>query len=152
MGPAAAVSLSIVPRVVSDANVFISTLLFRNGRLAWLRSHWREKRCVPLLSRASASELNRILSYPKFRLSAEQHVELHGFYLPYCDTTDVTESCPVVCRDAKDQIFLDLAQSGRADILVSGYQDLLVLRGQTTFAIETPEEYRNRVLKLTARK
>ncbi len=101
---------------------------------------------MPLLSRATASELTRILSYPKFRLTAEQRVELHGFYLPYCETIEEIERSPVVCRDAKDQIFLDLAQSGKADILVSGDQDLLALGGQTTFGIETPEAYRNRVL------
>jgi predicted nucleic acid-binding protein len=55
------------------------------------------------------------------------------------------ESCPIVCRDLKDQMFLDLAQSGGADILVSGDEDLLVLVGQTGFAIETPEAYRIRV-------
>jgi predicted nucleic acid-binding protein len=40
---------------------------------------------------------------------------------------------------------LDLAQSGRADLLISGDQDLLILSGQTTFVIETPEAYRRRV-------
>jgi uncharacterized protein len=50
-----------------------------------------------------------------------------------------------VCRDAKDQPFLDLAQSGGADLLVSGDQDLLQLAGQTTFFIESPEAYRRRI-------
>ncbi|MGA7925621.1 MAG: hypothetical protein WCA20_06460 [Candidatus Sulfotelmatobacter sp.] len=36
------------------------------------------------------------------------------------------------------------AQSGRADLLLSGDQDLLILAGQTTFLIETPEAYRRR--------
>ncbi len=58
---------------------------------------------------------------------------------------DPTESCSVVCRDAKDQMFLDLAQSGNADILVTGEEDLLVLAGLTEFVIETPEEYRHRI-------
>ena len=44
----------------------------------------------------------------------------------------------------KDQLFLDLAQSGKADILVTGDDDLLALAGQTVFVIETPEEYRRR--------
>jgi len=53
--------------------------------------------------------------------------------------------CPQVCRDEKDQPFLDLAQSGRAELLVSGDNDLLALAGQTTFLIETPEAYRLRI-------
>jgi putative PIN family toxin of toxin-antitoxin system len=35
-----------------------------------------------------------------------------------------TERCSTVCRNAKDQPFLDLAQSGKADLLISGDQDL----------------------------
>jgi predicted nucleic acid-binding protein len=57
-------------------------------------------------------------------------------YLPNCE---VIERCAVVCRDVNDQIFLDLAQSGKAEVLVSGDQDLLTLAGQTTVLIETPE-------------
>jgi len=41
---------------------------------------------------------------------------------------------------------LPLAESGNADLLVSGDQDLVALAGQTGFLIETPEEYRRRTL------
>jgi hypothetical protein len=56
----------------------------------------------------------------------------------------VTDICPVQCRDVRDQPFLDLAQSGKADLLVTGDADLLVLAGLTEFVIETPNEYRRR--------
>src|SRR5580658_8084551 len=96
-------------RVVFDTNTVLSTLLFRNGRLAWLRMHWAERRCVPLLSRATAAELARVLGYAKFKLTADRRLELLGFYLPYCETVQVAGFCPAICRDAQDQIFLDLA-------------------------------------------
>jgi putative PIN family toxin of toxin-antitoxin system len=131
--------------VVFDTTTVVSALLFRNGRLAWLRQHWRERGCVPLISRATAAELTRVLRYPKFRLSPEDAQELLADYLPYCEVVEPVEACPSVCRDIKDQTFLDLAQSGRADLLVSGDQDLLMLAGQTTFLIETPEVYRRRI-------
>jgi uncharacterized protein len=132
-------------RVVFDTTTVVSALLFANGRLAWLRQHWRESACVPLISRATAAELTRVLQYPKFRFSAEDARELLADYLTYCEVIDHTEKCATVCRDANDQPFLDLAQSGRADVLVSGDQDLLVLTGQTIFLIETPEAYRRRI-------
>jgi uncharacterized protein len=88
----------------------------------------------------------RVLGYPKFRLSPDERMELLGDYIPYCETVEVSERCPSVCRDASDQLFLDLAQSGRADLLVSGDDDLLALVGQTAFLIETPEAYRQRIL------
>jgi putative PIN family toxin of toxin-antitoxin system len=131
-------------RVVFDTTTVVSALLFGNGRLAWLRQHWREKGCVPLISRATAAELTRVLSYPKFALSPDDRRELLAEYLPYCEVIEAAERCASVCRDANDQPFLDLAQSGRADLLISGDQDLLSLAGQTTFLIETPEAYRGR--------
>lgn len=138
-------SLPSVPRVVFDTNTVLSALLFSNGRLAWLRLHWREGGCVPLISRATAAELTRVLGYPKFRLSPDDRMELMADYLPYCRTVEPEERCPLLCRDANDQPFLDLAQSGKADLLVTGDRDLLSLAGQTAFLIETPDAYRRRI-------
>lgn len=132
-------------RLVFDTTTVVSALLFANGRLAWLRQHWRDGSSTPLISRATAAELTRVLGYPKFRLSQDDRRELLAEYLPYCEVIELTEECVSVCRDENDQPFLDLAQSGKADLLVSGDQDLLALAGQTTFLIETPEAYRRRI-------
>lgn len=129
-------------RVVFDTGVVVSVLVFEEGRLAWLRRRWREGRCIPLISRETASELTRVLGYPKFRLSADDRRELLADYLPYCEVIDVTKKCRVICRDANDQAFLDLAQSGKADFLITGDGDLLALAGRTKFMIAPPEAYR----------
>jgi uncharacterized protein len=138
-------------RVVFDTTTVVSALVFSNGRLAWLRQHWREGGCVPLISRATAAELTRVLRYPKFGLSSDDAQELLADYLPHCEVIEVAERCAAVCRDARDQPFLDLAQSGRAELLISGDQDLLILAGQTTFLIETPEAYRCRISEVRRR-
>jgi putative PIN family toxin of toxin-antitoxin system len=130
--------------VVFDTNVVVSALLFPAGRLAWLRAHWREGGAVPLASPATARELMRVLGYSKFRLSEQYRMEALALYLPYCESLDPAEECPIECRDAKDQPLLDLAQSGKADVLVTGDTDLLTLSGQTAFVIETPEDFRQR--------
>jgi putative PIN family toxin of toxin-antitoxin system len=134
-------------RVVFDTTVVVSSLLFANGRLAWLRQHLRQRECVPLISRVTTAELTRVLAYPKFRLSPNDRNELLADYLPYCELVDSTETCPHKCRDTADQPFLDLAQSGKADLLVTGDHALLECAGQTTFAIETPEAYRRRTFE-----
>jgi len=139
------VSTDSKARVVFDTNVVLSALLFTHGRLSWLVDHWQDRSCVPLISRATAVELSRILAYPEFHLSAEEQFEVLGGYLPFCEAIDLAHSCPILCRDRKDQPFLDLAQSGKADVLVSGDVDLLALAGQTAFVIETPEAYRRRI-------
>lgn len=138
-------------RVVFDTTTVVSALVFANGRLAWLRQHWRESACVPLVSRATAAELTRVLRYPKFRLSSDDARELLADYLLHCEVIDHTDKCTIVCRDANDQPFLDLAQSGNAGILVSGDQDLLTLAARTAFLIETPEAYRRRASKVRTR-
>jgi len=122
----------------------VSALVFAHGRLSWLLQHWQEGGCTPLISSATATELTRVLGYPKFRLSLEDRRELLAHYVPYCEIVEQVTRCPQICRDEKDQPFLDLAQSGGAELLVSGDNDLLALAGQTTFLIETPEAYRLR--------
>lgn len=142
MGAQAQVSL----RVVCDTGTVLSALLFQKGRLAWLRSHWRDGTTIPLISPATAVELVRVFAYPKFRLAPDEREELLADYLVYCETIENVHRCPVSCRDAADQAFLDLAHSGNASVLVTGDGDLLALSEQASFILETPAAYRQRVL------
>ncbi len=128
-----------------DTTTVLPALLFADGRLAWLRQHWREGGCVPLISRATAAELARVFRYPVFGLSGDEARELLGEYLPHCKVIGAVTRCEWVCRHKNAQPFLDLAKSGRADVLVSSDQDLLALAGQTGFGIETAEDYWRRV-------
>lgn len=132
----------VIGRIVFDTNTVVSALLFAGGRLAWLRAHWRERDCTPLISPATGNELYRVLAYPKFRLSEEDRVELIGDYLPFCEIVEVRGKCLQSCRDTRDQAFLDLAFCGKAEVLVTGDKDLLALQDRTRFRIETPESYR----------
>jgi predicted nucleic acid-binding protein len=72
-------------------------------------------------------------------------LEALALYIPYCESVDPVDKCPIACRDSKDQPLLDLAQSGKADLLITGDNDLLAPAGQTTFRIEVPENYRTRI-------
>ena len=119
------------PRVVLDTNVVLSALLFAKGRLTALRFAWQHAACHPLVSKATAEELMRVLTYPKFKLSAEDQHELLADYLPHCTTVLIPAKPPKTppCRDAFDVPLLQLAVVGKADYLVSGDQDLLTLNG-----------------------
>ncbi len=128
-------------RVVFDTTVIVSALLFPNGRLAWLRQHWQEGGCETLLSRETALELTRVLRYPKFKLTGDDYEELLADYLPFCEAVEVTRQCRQRCRDTKDQMLLDLAESSEADFLITGDRDLLELAGRTRFLIAPPEAY-----------
>ena len=116
-------------RVVLDTNVVLSALVFRGGVAGALRPAWQSGVFVPLVSKVTAQELVRVLAYPKFRLTSSDQAELLADYLPYAQTVRVPEPPPKVpdCRDPLDLPFLHLAVAGKAQLLVSGDRDLLVI-------------------------
>lgn len=116
-------------RVVIDTNLVLSALIFSSGRLAPLRLAWQGQRLQPLVSQITAAELIGALAYPKFKLATHQREELLADYLPYCKTVRVPYPPPATppCRDARDLPFLQLALAGKAEALVTGDKDLLVL-------------------------
>ena len=77
--------------------------------------------CIPLASQATATELIRVLACPKFRLSAGEREELLADYLPYCRSVRIPARLPKLpqCRDANDQMFIELAAVGKSDFLVT---------------------------------
>lgn len=121
--------MTSAPRVVLDTNVVLSALLFAGGRLAPLRAAWQQAQMTPLVSRDTVAELMRALTYPRFRLAAEDRRELLADYLPYCTTVAMPKRPPVTppCRDDADVPFLQLAMTGKAAYLVTGDRDLLVI-------------------------
>ena len=127
-------------RVVLDTNTVLSALLFVNGRLVPLRTAWQAGDLRPLLCAQTVEELLRVLAYPKFKLTPEEREELLADYLPYGDVVAPWRTKPAVpeCRDAKDQMFLDLAAAGAAHWLVTGDKDLLELANQVRFQIIGP--------------
>lgn len=116
-------------RAVLDTNVVVSALVFREGPLASLRVAWQSGRFEPLVDRATASELVRVLAYPKFRLMAAEQETLLAEYLPWCRAVATPRRPPAVppCEDSDDLPFLRLAVSGKADFLVTGDKALLAV-------------------------
>ena len=135
--------MSSAPRAVLDTNVVLSALLFARGQLALLRVAWQQKRFDPLMSKATAEELMRALTYPKFKLGAEDQQELLADYVPYCTSVTIPNRPPSTppCRDPFDKPFLELAIVGRADFLVTGDKDLLSLAGRIRCPIITAEAF-----------
>jgi len=134
-------------RAVLDTNTVLSALLFDAGHLAWIRSSWLARRFTPLCSSATADELIRVLAYPKFRLDEEDIHTLVGSYISFAEV--ISADCDGLdelprCRDAKDQMFLELAHCGDADVLVSGDDDLLELTDSCDITIEPPSEFKKR--------
>lgn len=64
-------------------------------------------------------------------------------YLPCCATVRMPAKLPAtpVCRDKFDMPFLQLAVAGKADYLVAGDRDLLILAGQFACPIITADQF-----------
>ena len=134
-------------RVVHDTNVAVSALVFRGGRLAWLREAWAGGRVVPVVSRHTLAELVRVLAYPKFGLAAEDTKNLLAHYMEHAEALGEVKTRLRVpaCRDEDDRAFLLLAHAARADALVTGDGDLLALAAKSRIPILAPEQLRQRL-------
>jgi uncharacterized protein len=132
-----------VPRIVIDTNLVLSALVFSQGRLTKLRHAWQGTHCRPLVSSVTATELIRVLAYPKFKLTAAEQQELLADYLPYCTTVRMPNKPPKTpaCRDPFDLPFLQLAVAGKAAYLVTGDRDLLSLAGRFDCPIITADQF-----------
>ena len=114
-------------KLVVDNNVLVSRLLLPDsvpGR-AVRRVVLHEQ---ILVSEATMSELADALSRPKF----DRYVSLEGRRSFLAHLTEIAVWISIThriraCLDPRDDKFLELAASGRADLIVSGDADLLVL-------------------------
>ena len=143
MPPSMPDSPALAPVVVLDTNLLLSALVFSGGRLAALRTAWQTGRCMPLVSQATAAELIRVLASPKFKQSPADREELLADYLPHCRSVRIPARLPKLptCRDVNDQMFIELAAAGKADFLVTGDHDLLVLAPAFNRRIVTAEVF-----------
>jgi len=133
----------VIRRAVLDTNVVVSALLFERGRLSWLRPSWMAGDFRPLVSHATAAELLRVLSYPKFHLSDQEIEALLGDFLPFAEPVEVKEATAALPRlsDPDDRIFLQLAEAGTAEFLVTRDQELLAVPTPGDYRIISPAEF-----------
>ncbi|HTN01721.1 MAG TPA: putative toxin-antitoxin system toxin component, PIN family, partial [Planctomycetaceae bacterium] len=95
-----------------------------------------------LISEATLSELNDVLSRPKFAryISEASRLEFLAAYIRDARVITVIESIDA-CRDAKDNKFLEVAVCGQATAIVTGDNDLLVLNPFRGIHVLTPEQF-----------
>jgi len=132
-------------RAVFDTNVVLSALVF-GRRLLWLRRAWAGGTVTPIICRETATELLRVLAYPKFRLDGAEREALLAEYLPFAEIVDLPNprpELPLACRDRDDAVFLHLALASGADVLVSGDNDLTVLAA--AYPVISPGALRQRL-------
>lgn len=135
------------PRWVLDTNVVLSALVRPGVVVGRLRLAWQAGLVIPLASRTTTIELMRVLAYPKFKLTPTEQHELLSDYLPWAKTVKIPAPPPPVpaCRDTDNVPFLELALASRAQALVTGDADLLVLAPMSNLDIITPAQAIKRI-------
>ncbi|MEO7156305.1 MAG: putative toxin-antitoxin system toxin component, PIN family [Vicinamibacterales bacterium] len=130
-----------INRVVIDTNVFISGLISTTspparvidhavafGRLVATRDTLEE-----LIATVFRSKFDALLSRTKRQSTLDRLVPL----------IEIVPAVRVVraCRDPRDDMFLEAAVNGSADVIVTGDKDLLALHPFAGIAIVTPADY-----------
>lgn len=117
-------------RAVVDTNILIRSVLKPKGPTGPILSQLKAGRFQLLFSAPLLEELAEVLSRPRFRdkygVSAADVANI--LTLLVSEGEEVFPSVPIkACRDPKDNKFLEAALAGRADVIVTGDEDLFAL-------------------------
>lgn len=113
-------------RVILDTNFWISFLISK--KFKEIDGLIQSKKIVLVFSDELLDEFIEVARRPKFKkFFAKKDIEiLLEIFDQYADLINVTSEIDI-CRDEKDNFLLNLAIDGKADYLVSGDNDLLIL-------------------------
>ena len=114
-------------RVTVDTNIFLRS--FRKGSPAdYLVSLWREQQFVLVLSENILDEVGEVLLRPylmeRYSYTRQEAIDLTNELTQRAIIVEVPDSYKL-CRDAKDDRFVDCAIWGRSQFLVSYDNDIL---------------------------
>jgi putative PIN family toxin of toxin-antitoxin system len=127
-------------RVVVDTNVFVSAAL-KDKSLPALAVHVVEQRGTLLKSAATERQLFEVLARPRLaELIDQASVDWMRKLMAAAELVTITEHI-TACRDVTDDKFLELAVNGKADMIVSGDADLLVLNPFRGIPIVAPTTF-----------
>jgi len=115
-------------RFVLDTNVIVSAVLFPNSQPNLIIKKIQTIGII-IQSPSTWLELENVLARPKFDRYITQ-TERQTFLLDFSQTIDLILEDSFTtneCRDPKDNKYLELAVNGKAEYLITGDQDLLVL-------------------------
>jgi hypothetical protein len=115
-------------KLVLDSNLWVSYFFGKHVR-NYLERILADTRFDLLISQRGMDELELVLKRPKFEkyITEEQIKTLISLIRRRSNFIDVTSKI-VLSRDAKDDYLLSLSLDGQADYLITGDDDLLVLK------------------------
>ena len=133
--------MSSKARYVLDTNLVISALLFKNSIPAKVFRYVLKYGEV-LSSPELLEELNEVLGRAKFDryVTSEEREEFLESLIERIVLIQPVETIQI-CRDPKDDKFLEIAVNGAASFLITGDPDLLVLSPFRSIPIVSPDTF-----------
>jgi putative PIN family toxin of toxin-antitoxin system len=130
-------------RFVIDTNTLVSSILIASSipdRAVKLIRHSG----IILISVATIEELQKVMNRPKFDKYVDPEIrsEFIAQLIQQSELVEINEPI-IACRDPKDDKFLEVAVNGKADYLITGDRDLLVLHPFRNIQILTPADFLN---------
>jgi uncharacterized protein len=126
---------------VFDCNVLVNSFIFESGIA---RQCWEKAGVLGtiLISDKTLAEYKRVFAYEKFDKYVVLETRLE-FLLDIQETIELVAVSHTVkvCRDSMDDMYLELALSGKADCIITNDDDLLVLNPFENILIITPKEF-----------
>jgi putative PIN family toxin of toxin-antitoxin system len=135
-------------RLVLDTNVLVSAILSPASISAKILN-WGEDNGVILYSTATLTEVLSVLGRSKFSKYID-HDDIDGLSIRIKTVWLFVEILNQVqlCRDPKDDKFIDLALNGEASHLITGDSDLLVLNPIQNTSVIKLRTFWDEIIKL----
>ena len=118
-------------RLVLDTNVYISAFLW-GGKPKEILERAIEGIDQVFISRLLKDEIYEVLKRPSFKVEENVIEMLMSELEDFAELVVVTETIEKLCRDVNDNMVVECAVASKADYIITGDNDLLVL-----------EKYRN---------
>ena len=131
-------------RAVIDTNILVRAVIKPLGTLGPVLRRLRDGDYVEIYSEPLITELVDVLNRPrikdKYGLAPEDIETIIALILLRGEAVVPTRRI-TICRDPKDNMFLEAAVDGGADIIVSGDDDLLEIEAFERMPIVSPGEF-----------
>jgi len=118
----------VAKRIVCDTNVLISGYLWKGATRRMLDLVRTGQQWTLLSSSDTMNEFIRVLAYQKFGLTPIEIEPLVADLRQHSIFVQVRSKLHIIQNDPTDNIFLNLAVDGKAELLVSGDRHLLDLK------------------------
>ena len=140
-------------RAVVDTNIIVRAIIKPEGTVAPILTLLSLKRYTLVYSAPLFQEVRSVLHRARIRKRIRAYPadidDVLSLVLQHGEL--VTPVHPITaCRDPKDNMLLEVAVEGRADVIVSGDNDLLVLSPFEGIQVVSPAEFLARVAHASA--